>query len=396
LGIAFAAPRLLPWEDEPAPTAAAASWAPRRQGPSRDPLRRGALPAGGARGHRAGEHRAEVPRPAPALAAARASQPPAVADVAYLEPAGARGDASSGERSAGDGAPAADAARRVDWSGLWAAVRLDDSLRDIQKLGRLVHAHTREPLFEATRRLKHSRGLLGAELPEATARALAAAASALGVPATAVPWPVPPLEEEERVRELAWGEDGIAAQCAGGPTLDLPWRRILVAAGTRFERPAPRPQFDPMIAALRSGDGGWWGSSSDEGIWRGGSRSSDSPAPASPPKVTTRIELLIEPAEEGLAAPAHLCVEDGDCAFLGERRTKFAFREFAQELAARRGLFATNTALDLIIDRGRGRWGYLQFRDRRGHREYLAWLAALARRARLSPGAVAAPASYLE
>ncbi len=268
----------------------------------------------------------------------------------------------------------------ADWSGLWAVIRLDDRLSNVERLGRLVHAHTHEPVFDVSRRLRSARGILGAELIEAEARSLAEAARSFGVEAAAVPWPVPPLEEERKVIQLAWSEGGIALQTMGEKLFDVPWRRIRVAAGTRMERPDFR-----------------WTSEETQRIewrdlgWRGSSRSTE-PLPTLPPRIVTQIDLLIAPAGNTITAPGHLRIEEGSCTFLLDQPTKLAFQKFARALVSRRARFATNPGLERILDRGR--WGYLQFRDRMSHRQYLAWLAALARATHRPPGAD--PTSYLE
>ena len=231
LAIALATEKLAPQ-----PAAPARNDAPipaRRAGTRRTPAAAAAPARGAARAAGPADLRDRARR----LPASPPPPPPAAGETDYLE------TGASAPSSIPAPMPAAGAAMApgAHWGGRYGVVRLDDALRNIERLGRLVHAHTHEALFDATRRLKHSRGLLAAGMAEAEARALAEAATAIEVPAIAVPWPEPPILDEQRVIQLAWSDTGIAVRTRGEELLDLPWRRILVAAGTRLERPALRP-----------------------------------------------------------------------------------------------------------------------------------------------------------
>ena len=301
--------------------------------------------------------RAVSTRPRPT----RASPPP---------PASRSGAHSSTFLEASAGGTALLASERKT-AQLWAAIRLDDDLRHLDRLSRLIRIHTHEPIFDITRRLRHVRGLMGVELPEETARTLAEAARALDIPSIATPWPVPPLEPRLRISSVAWTQRSIALVATGESdrTFDIPWRRIRVAAGTRVSRRGA----ERVEAGFSLEDWNRFGAQSDSSLT----------LPNLPARHSTRIDLLVEPSEafnrRGDAPPIHLSIEEGRCRYAIDAASG-GFAAVARALCDQSSVLATNPGLEKIATGGGPitRWGYLEFASEKFRGDYLAWLAALA------------------
>ena len=273
-------------------------------------------------------------------------------------------------------------ATEADHSGekalLWAAIRLDDDLRHLDRLARLVATHTHETVFDVTRRLRNVRGLLATEKVEIEARAIAEAARAIDVPSVACPWPLPPLQRVLSVGNIAWSSRSIALVTRGAEerTFDIPWRRIRVAAGTRVVRlrPARNPRVD----------------SPDDWNQLGVRTSRPSSPPSGSTQRVTLIDLIVEPADGGYAAPIHLSIEEGRCLYSIDAKSG-GFQEVARALRERSSVLATNPGLSIIAeDKPLARWGYLDFRSERFRQDYLAWLSALAHPEQRGRGGVTA------
>jgi hypothetical protein len=142
------------------------------------------------------------------------------------------------------------------FDGSAALVRLTGEAMDLRRVSRLIAGAVGLPPFEVSRGIQTTKGFLAREVPAETARRLVARLAEAGVIAGAVPMgDLPPPLKPVRLREPAFGADGLRGRLL--PTGDewVPWPNAALALAARveldLEPTALEEDWSPLTRPLR-------------------------------------------------------------------------------------------------------------------------------------------------
>ena len=243
----------------------------------------------------------------------------------------------------------------------WSVLRETDELYDVGRLGRVTAKFTGEPVADATRRIRQTRGVVARGLTGERARQLAAAVTAEGLPAFAIDEEATGgLPEAQFTTSCACGPGGIEFEFEGRPKVSISWGDVSMIAAARIDE-------EDEVTNLVEGP--------------------ETAAPA----VTTRRRITQTTLIDVIThrPPARLRVARQEAGFLGGAdASSGGFRQFAASVLKHRGATPVNKGLSVIA--GRGSWGYLAFPLPASYEEYLWWLLQVIRH---RAGVAAAPAA---
>ncbi|MCE9584843.1 MAG: rhomboid family intramembrane serine protease [Planctomycetes bacterium] len=227
----------------------------------------------------------------------------------------------------------------------WAVLRADDALVDVSALSAVVARVTGEPVVDAARRIRSTRGVLARGLTVEKARATrdllkaARGPAAFLVDETAAP-PFPPAAAAS---SAAAGPPGFQFDMADGGKWTVPWNRVVAVFAARLDRRAP--------------------------------------APASGTKLYTRaMERFIETTlvdvitrnPEGRIRLAQDTERFGPAA---RDESTAEMQAFCSSILRHRGAVPLNNGVAVVA--GKGSWGYLRFSGEGDYEDYAWWLFQL-------------------
>jgi membrane associated rhomboid family serine protease len=247
----------------------------------------------------------------------------------------------------------------------WAVLRESEELFDVGRLGRVVARFTGEIVADATRRIRHTRGVLARGMDRAKAEGLAAALRGEGLASFALDEAATGgLPEPRFAGRCACGGDHVEFELQGGEKVAVAWTDVAVISGAHFN------ESDDQIEIA------------DDNPWN--LRQATAAVTRTRITQTTVIDVVtarpfgrFRIARQEATTPGA-----GDLSSSG-------FRELACALLERRGAAPVNRGLSVIA--GRGSWGYLAFTAQGAYEEYLWWLLQVIRRRAVAPPSMAAP-----
>lgn len=227
----------------------------------------------------------------------------------------------------------------------WAVIRVTDELRDVGALGRKIQKKTGELLYDVTRRLRTSRGILVPKCSREEAMAWAEEFTHQGTDCAAVRWDPNQPGPNHVARSVAWTDRSIAFELGDGALYDFAWRQCALFVGAQLvdEELRLEPSDDPQsnIAVTRVRKRAW-----------------------------PLIECYVRSRKS--ATTMRLRCSKHQTRFLGNAGDRQGILGFADAILRHRGATPMNAGVQVIANRGT--WGHLHFDLAHGLEEYSAWL----------------------